>query len=158
MIDLAPLFTAIAQRVGELNIEGAAIARDRLVLLQRGNKGSGINALIHLDAQEVLAALTVADRIDALPFDIRRYDLGSARDIPLTFTDGAALPDGRLIFTAVAEDTDDAYQDGRCAGSAVGIVAADGNLQDLQPLNPGVKAEGIAARIDALFQSSAHGQ
>src|SRR5271169_2423622 len=34
----------------------------------------------------------------------------------------AALPDGTMVFTAVAEDTDDNYNDGACAGAAVGIA------------------------------------
>jgi hypothetical protein len=149
VIDLAPLFTAIARQVGKLNIEGAAIDGERLILLQRGNKGGGINALVLLDAQDALDALAACDRIEAMSFEVHQYDLGSVHGIPLCFTDVAALPDRRLVFTAVAEDTDDAYRDGRCAGAAVGIVGADGALQEIRLLAPAVKAEGIAARIDA---------
>lgn len=149
VIDLSLLFAAIASQVGELNIEGAALAGGRLILLQRGNKGRGLNALIHLNAWDALDALATRDRIEEMPFEVRRYDLGAAQGVPLCFTDAAALPDARLVFTAVAEDTDDAYRDGRCVGAAVGIVGADGRLQQILPLQPAVKAEGIDARIDA---------
>jgi len=148
-IDLSPMLDAIAGQVGELNIEGATIVGDRWVLLQRGNKGRGINALVHLNAAAAVDAIAHSARIAALPFDIRRYDLGLVDGIPLCFTDAAALPDGRLVFAAVAEDTDDAYRDGRCTGAAVGIIDANGVLQDIQPLHPAVKAEGIDAWIDA---------
>lgn len=148
-IDLSPLLTAIAEQVGELNIEGAALLGERWVLLQRGNQGRGINALIQLNATDALDAIAASDRIEALPFDIRRHDLGTVAGIPLCFTDAAALPDGRMAFAAVAEDTDDAYRDGRCVGAAVGIIDAAGAVQEIQPLHPVVKVEGIDARIVA---------
>jgi hypothetical protein len=78
---------------------------------------------------------------------VRTYDLGSIGDIPLCFTDGAALPDGRIVFAAVAEDTDDSYLDGACAGAAVGIIGSDLKVQGQERLEPGAKVEGVAARL-----------
>jgi hypothetical protein len=160
LIDLSPLFAAIGKQVDDLNIEGALLMKDRFVLLQRGNKGRGINALITMNLDDVLHSLTAGDSLREMPFDIRRYDIGSIDDIPLSFTDGTALPDGRIIFTAVAEDTDNSYSDGPCAGAAVGILASDGHLLRLERLDPGAKVEGIGAhqkdgRIQLLLVTDA---
>jgi hypothetical protein len=147
LIDLALLFAAIGRQVGELNIEGAAITSDILRLLQRGNKGAGINAVVSIPLDRVLQSLTDSDSVGELPFVLRQYDLGSIEGVPLGFTDGSALSDGRIVFTAVAEDAANAYEDGLCVGSAVGILAADGHLQKLEPLSPSAKVEGVEARI-----------
>ncbi|UUZ63239.1 hypothetical protein LP417_26880 [Polaromonas sp. P1-6] len=62
----------------------------------------------------------------------------------LGFTDGAALPGGGWIFSAVAEDTNDSYRDGSCAGSAIGWVTMNVELQRLEPLSGGPKVKGIS--------------
>lgn len=147
LIDLSPLLDPIRDRIGKLNIEGAVLTDDRMILLQRGNKGGELNALISLDRSDVQLALASGNVMGAFDFEVRGYDLGSIDGIPLTFTDGATLPDGRIVFTAVAEDTEDSYADGACVGAAVGIVAADGRLLRLERLSPGAKIEGIDARI-----------
>lgn len=145
-IDLAPWFEPIEDVVGELNIEGAVIANGRLNLMQRGNKGEGVNAVVKLPLHRVLDAL-VSDAMSELLFTVRRYELGASNDIPLGFTDGSALPDGRIVFTAVAEDSETAYDDGACAFAAVGILAANGRLQKIRQLMPTAKVEGIDARV-----------
>ena len=48
-------------------------------------------------------------------------------------------------FSAVAESTDNSYQDGACVGSAIGIVAPDGQLRHLHLLDS-PKVEGLAAQ------------
>ena len=53
-----------------------------------------------------------------------------------------------MVFTAVAEDTDDAYNDGPCAGAAIGIVDNDGHLRCLRRLDRPYKVEGVDARVD----------
>jgi Family of unknown function (DUF6910) len=55
---------------------------------------------------------------------------------------------GPWWFTAVAEDTDDPYDDGCCAGAAVGIAEADGRLCCLHRLDRPYKVEGVDARMD----------
>jgi len=147
-IDMTPLFGAIQKHVGELNIEGAVVLEDRFVLLQRGNKGSGLNALVTMRLDDALAELAGGTAFAPVPFDVRTYDLGAIDAVPLCFTDGAALPDGRIVFSAVAEDTDDAYADGPCAGAVVGVIGSDGHMARQERLVPGAKAEGIAARLE----------
>lgn len=64
------------------------------------------------------------------------------------------------MFCAAAEDTSDSYADGRCAGSAVGIVNAVGELVLLEQIDLACKAEGIAVedhgrRLDLLLVTDA---
>jgi hypothetical protein len=145
IIDLAPWFEPIEDNVGELNIEGAVIANGKLNLLQRGNKGVGVNAVIKVPLPSVLDSLANA-AVHTLPFTMRRYNLGSIDKAPIGFTDGSALSDGRIVFTAVAEDSDCAYEDGACAGASVGILAANGRLQSTRRVAPTAKLEGINAQ------------
>lgn len=74
---------------------------------------------------------------------IEEFDLGDIDGVPLCFTDGAPLQRGGWVFCAAAEDTSDSYADGRCVGSAVGIVDAGGRLVRLEQLAGAFKAEGI---------------
>ncbi len=147
-LDLAWLRDALESRFGCLNIEGAAVLGEELVLLQRGNKGDRRNARIRLRLGRVLAAIAgdLEIGLDAL-IDIHEHDLGSIGDVPLGFTDGAALPDGRVVFTAVAEDTQDSYADGGCAGSAVGVLDSTGRVEFLERIEGGAKVEGIEALV-----------
>jgi len=80
------------------------------------------------------------------PLAINTFDLGHIEGIPLCFTDAAALPDGTMVFAAVAEATDDNYNDGGCAGAAVSIV--DNELQCLYRLERPYKVEGVNARVE----------
>jgi hypothetical protein len=48
----------------------------------------------------------------------------------------------------VAEDTEDAYHDGRCVGAAIGIAGKDGQLLSLRQLELPHKVEGISARLE----------
>jgi hypothetical protein len=146
MLDLAGIFAAIADRVDDINIEGATISGERLRLLQRGNKGKGRNAVIDFDLPSLLRSLQSSSAAaDARLLEISWFDLGVVEGVPLSFSDGATLADGSLIFTAIAEDTDDSYADGRCVGAAIGIIDTSGKLQRLQRLAQPLKIEGIAA-------------
>lgn len=81
------------------------------------------------------------------PAGIADFALGDIDGIPFSFTDATALPDGRLIFTAVAEDTGNAYEDGGCLGSAIGIIA-DGTLRRVERVDRPCKIEGVHARMN----------
>ena len=82
------------------------------------------------------------------PSAINRSISGTIDGIPFCFTDAAALPDGDMVFTAVAEDTDDTYNDGPCAGAAIGIADNNGRLRCLHRLDRPHKVEGVDARVD----------
>jgi hypothetical protein len=117
-------------------------------LLQRGNKRQSKNAIVSFHLLDLLDALSTGSTAAIKPTAIHAVDLGEIDGIPLCFTDGAALPNGDLIFAAVAEDTDDPYYDGPCAGAAIGIADSNGLLRSLKRLDQPHKVEGLHARVD----------
>lgn len=148
LIDLEAWHHALAARVDDLNIEGAAVIDDRLVLLQRGHDGVATNARVDYALAPLLAALTRGDAIEDLaPLAVREVDLGTREGVTLGFTDAAPLPDGRLAFSAVAERTDDSYRDGECVGAMVGVLDRDGPVLHAEPIGPGHKIEGLDATL-----------
>jgi len=148
-VDLSGIFAAFDDQVKDVNIEGAMLDGERMRLLQRGNKGHGRNAVIELNCERLNHRLRHDDSIGSAELrHISYFDLGDVQGVPLCFSDGVALPDGSTVFTAVAEDTDDNYADGRCVGAAVGIINASGNLRALRRLVRPLKIEGIHAHID----------
>lgn len=139
----------------ELNIEGAALVGDALLLFQRGN-GAPIGALAPIDAVGTLsyaalrAYLEAGATGDPPPFtQVRRYHLGEIAGVPVSFTDAAVDPAGRVCFLAVAEASPNVYDDGPAVGSAFGRLNADGSA-DWCPITTAdgapfiEKAEGLA--------------
>lgn len=147
VLDLSDLFKAIDKALGKLNIEGAIVFGDHLVLLQRGNKGDAGNALISLHLAAFLHALNHDKALDDLPFTVTPVDLGSIDGVPWGITDASVLPDGRIAFTAVAENTDNAFDDGPCIAAAVGILSRTAHVDRFEPLSPTLKAEGLHATL-----------
>lgn len=147
VLDLAPLYEPLRATIADLNIEGAFVSGDRLCLLQRGHAAGGINACIFLAWPGAQAWFEAAGSAPVpQPISITPFDLGTIDGVPLSFTDGAALPGGRWLFSAAAENTADSYQDGACAGSAIGIVGVDGSIEAVHALSLTCKVEGIAAQ------------
>lgn len=150
ILDATAFYEVLTHQFAELNLEGGWVQDNELRLLQRGNKAHSTNAVIHLDLKAVLAGLSADDYLPAIkPLKIQVLELGHIDDVPLCFSDGCALPDGRWLFTAVAEDTDSAYEDGACAGAAVGMVDASNHLLWIKQVTPSLKIEGIEARQTA---------
>jgi hypothetical protein len=152
--DLSSLHAALERALGagQLNLEGAAVSGGWLRLLQRGNGAAGVNAVIDLDLGGVQAALAAgAPWSDRLLRAIHPIELPRLDGVPLGFTDASPLPDGRLVFVAAAEAGADTYEDGACAGSAVGILSADGapGLVRLVRVATRAKLEGVHAEVGA---------
>ena len=148
-LDLSPWLAPLERRFASLNIEGAVVFGDELCLLQRGNRKSRQNALIRYRLQPLLDALAVGNSIPELvPLALHAVDLGAVDDVPLCFTDAAALPTGELVFSAVAEDTADSYHDGPCSAAAIGIMNGEGELRCLQSMDRAQKVEGVHASVD----------
>ncbi len=148
-IDLGGVYRTIAPRFHTLNIEGAVIVGQQLVLMQRGNKHQSQCAYIHLHLPAVLDALTSKSSLgDGPPIEVRTYDLGAIDGAPLCFSDGAALPDGSIVFAAIAEAAANSYDDGPCNGAAIGVTSSAGELRFLERVAPGCKIEGVAAQVD----------
>lgn len=149
VLDASALYEPLVKEFDELNLEGGWICGDELRLLQRGNKGNSPNAVIHLDLQRLLKTLSADDRLPAIkPLAIHTMKLGHIDGVPLCFSDASGLSDGRWLFTAVAEDTDNAYDDGACAGAAIGMADQHLVLWTKQ-VTPADKIEGIEAREES---------
>lgn len=146
-VALDPWYDALGREFREVNIEGAFVDGRHISLLQRGNKGDERNARIRVALAPVLEALGSRRALPRSALrSVANFELGACGAVPLCFTDGASLPDGGFAFTAVAEDTDDSYADGDCAGSAIGIADDRDRVRALWRLEPALKVEGIAAK------------
>lgn len=144
-VDLSSIFSPLDDAFDALNIEGAFVSREELRLLQRGNSKSSRNAIIRFQLAAFINVLCAKSACAIAPVAIHDLDLGDIDGIPLTLTDGAALPNGGMIFTAVAENTLDPYEDGRCVGAAIGMTDNNLRLHWLQRLDHPYKVEGIDA-------------
>ena len=149
LFDLGALYDEMRDKVGVVNIEGAALAGGQLMLLQRGNKG-GVNALVACDLGSFVDNLSAGSgsRLRAPPV-VREVALGDIDGVPLGFTDAAALPDGTILFTAAAENTDDSVEDGPCGGSAIGVIDIEGSVRWIERLDQPYKVEGVSATLHA---------
>lgn len=109
-LDLRPLHQAIARELGgDVNLEGAEWHAGALVLAHRG-AGGAPSALIRVGWPEL---------------DVQGVELvpaGIIGGVASGLTDLARLPDGRLLASWAAEATDNAYDDGAVAGSAIGVL------------------------------------
>ena len=147
LIDLAPLYRPLHAQFADLNIEGGFLLGDEFLLLQRGNQGQASNAAVRY-AWHALRDWLLGTGEAPVPRAIQRLELGELQGVALGFTDGAALADGRWLFSAVAENTADSYNDGACLGAVIGLVEADGQVRRLAQLAGRWKVEGIALAAD----------
>ncbi len=139
-IDVSTCLAALEADLPELNIEGAVVRSSRVTLLHRGNKGGAPNALVTIPVEDLWN--------DAGPRNVAicTVDLGAIGAVPLTLTDGTCHPDGGLLVTAVAEDTDNRWHDGACSGAALAHVRDDGTIRWLRQLEGRPKVEGVELR------------
>ncbi len=151
VIDLTPLYLALEARLPDLNLEGAVVQGELLLLAQRGNSSGSLNALISLDLATVLMQLAGASLGPESVRSVTPIELGELHGVPLSFTDLCLAADGRLLFSAAAEDTDSSYLDGAGAGSVLGWLA-EGRVQALWPLAGQVKIEGLCQLTDGSLR------
>lgn len=139
-IDLQPLFAVLAPLVPEVNLEGAVLAGDRLLLFNRGNMRFPASHILEVPLAAVLDGGPVIASLRA------ELALPMLAGVPLTVTDACRLKNGHILLSAVAEATADSYADGALIGAA--IVELDGKFRvvAVDPLDPPIKVEGIAAR------------
>jgi hypothetical protein len=109
----------------EMNIEGAVFLDKEIRLFNRGNGSSSgnlnpVNASCDLDWQSLYAYLMNPKEKPPVLKNIVRYDLGTFSNLPLGFTDVTNC-EGKLFFSAAAEDSPDAQTDGEVAGSVLGV-------------------------------------
>lgn len=142
LLDLTPLYAALRQRLGAINIEGSFISGASWLLLHRGVGGLPSASVCY--PLSALHALVDGHPAGLEPTAVHTHELGFIDGVQLAFTDGAALPGGGFLFSAVAEATIDAVADGPCAGSAIGHIDRHGALVALRRLDRAVKVEGLA--------------
>ncbi len=142
-IDLISLHQALKNEFQELNLEGATVLGEHLVLAQRGNGCGGENALILLGLaqvqQELLSGILSAQSIE----QIIPVSLGQLMNVNLAFTDLCVDSQGRLCFSAAAEATENTYVDGPCKGSIIGTLDQHFQVNWSTALAPAAKIEGI---------------
>ena len=148
VLDTSLLYDALEAHIDKLNIEGAVLCGSELWLLQRGNSHGAQNAVLRLDLPIALRALKVlpGESAEITPH-IQPCELGKIGDTRLGFTDATALPDGCVLYSAVAENTSDNYFDGACAGSVLGLLSPKGQVLWQHTLADVHKVEGISARV-----------
>ncbi len=142
VVDCAPLFARLAREFEQLNVEGLVVQGDALVLGQRGNGAKRENALVRLDLAQVLRCLDRGALRADVVLGVERVDLGELDGVPLSLTDLALGSDGSLRFSAAAEDTEDPYVDGVCAGSVIGAIDG-GRVSWSERVSLVVKIEGL---------------
>ncbi len=148
VIDLGPLYRALAEHFQDLNIEGGVVYHGQLLLAQRGNGRGRENALVLLDLAQVLRDLQDGQLSGAALQRIVPLSLPELDGVPLSLTDLSVAPSGALYFTATAEATDSSYLDGACVGSVLGRLDAQLSIVELSRLTPVVKIEGLAFQAD----------
>lgn len=147
-VDLNPLYDRLQPDVGAVNIEGAAVVGDTVRLLQRGNDGDAMNGIVDLKLEAVLASLAAGEpwSPDAVT-RIEPRSLGDLKGVTLCFADSSPLEDDRQVFAASAEESHDGG-DGAIAGSALGMMAPDGDVSFIDEVDKTIKIEGLTARIE----------
>ena len=129
------LFSDLSKSFSEINIEGGVVIGDELYLFQRGNGPKNQNGIIILSLVAFLSN-------KKLKFKILPIDLGTLKGINLSFTD-ATVAGNKILFLAVAEDSNSTYLDGQVAGSVLGMMNPRGEILCTTPLATSSKPEGL---------------
>jgi hypothetical protein len=126
--DLTPLYERAAQRLGvpieHLNLEGASRHGPTMRWFNRGNPAAGVRSgSVDVPLDALVTAVVESAGAAAVPVDQpRRYALGEVEGIGLEVTDAIALPDGRVLLSAAAEDSPNAVDDGPVVATALALV------------------------------------
>jgi hypothetical protein len=145
-IELGPLYARLADEIGEVNVEGAAVLGDRLWLFNRGNESGSHNAVAQVEISDLSRSLESDRELDADELGaVREYELGEVDGVQLCFSDATALFEDLVAFTASAEGS----RDGDIHGSLIGTIDLDGDVQRLRSIDPRWKVEGVHAAVDA---------
>lgn len=115
-----------------LNIEGAlSLDNDTIRLFQRGNAApcrglKPVDATADISWQVLCRHLANPEHEPAPELsNICRYDLGRLGDVRLTFSDAEHLVDGRVLYSASAENP----ESGEIQGSILGIIEKSGEAR-----------------------------
>jgi hypothetical protein len=149
---LTALYERVADRLGQpldhLNLEGASRHGETVCWFNRGNLAAGVpSASVDVPMEAIVAAvLGRADDAEVPVQQPRVYDLGAVEGVGLAVTDAIALPDGRVLLSAAAEDTPNAVDDGPVVATALALV--DG--ADVLAVEPIPEVDGHVHKIEGL--------
>jgi hypothetical protein len=150
----AELRGAVTDGDVRLNLEGAVVAGDRLLLFHRGNDAprastAHVNAIAELEIEDFVAWLEHAAAPPRVA-KVTRVDLGAIGGVPFGFTDAVAVEPDRIVVLACAEDSACAISDGPVLGARVGVLDERGlRMVDVYERDGGptrLKLEGIERR------------
>jgi hypothetical protein len=153
--DLDALYERVAEQLrlpmAQLNLEGGSRHGDTLRWFNRGNLAAGVpSCSVEVPLDGVVAAVLGRHGADAVRVENPRgYELGEVEGVGLAVTDAIALPDGRVLVSAAAEDSPNAVDDGAVVATALALLDGEAVL-DVAPI-PEVdghvhKIEGLALR------------
>jgi len=150
--ELGPLYAAVAARLAvpldQLNLEGASRHGGTVRWFDRGNLAAGVSpGSVDVPLADLVGA--VLGRVDPASVQVdrpRSYDLGEVEGVGLAVTDAIALPDGRLLLTAAAEDTPNAVDDGPVVATALALVDGDAVLA----VEPFPEVDGHVHKVEGL--------
>lgn len=141
-------FRAAAQLDAQgLNLEGAALWEEKLILLNRNN-----NTMYRIPLAGFQDFLTTGDT-DALRAEAQTYDLPDIEGHRATFSGAASLKDTQLLlFSASVEVTDNSIDDGKILGSFVGMLDLSSGPDSAVPCARLVYADGspFTGKLEAL--------
>ena len=134
-----------------LNLEGASRHGGTVRWFNRGNLSAGVrSASVDVPLEGLVAAVLGRGDAGSVPVEQpREYELGEVEGVGLAVTDAIALPDGRTLLSAAAEDTPNAVDDGPVVATAIALLDGERVLA-VAPI-PEVdghvhKVEGLALR------------
>ena len=171
VVDLSDLYVAVAVLlgvgIGELNLEGACIVGRQLRWFNRGNVRAGVpSASVDVDVEALLAVFAGTGSLDQVVHSLGGrlwYDLGEVAGVGLAVTDAVTLADDRVLISAAAEDTPNAYDDGPVVGAVLALLDAttvvakasvpliDGRVQKVEGLaviDSGLRRARVLAVVD----------
>lgn len=134
---LFQLYKTIREKAGlkeeELNIEGAALLKNRLFLINRGK-----NSVITIPWDKFVQYIQQPDQAGVPPFTISPVSLPEVDGFGIGFSGACVLDENELLFTASLEETENFTKDGQIKGSYIGILRLGNDssvtLQSLQSL------------------------
>jgi hypothetical protein len=150
--DLSGLYATVADLLAvpadALNLEGACVVGDRLRWFQRGLPATGVpTASVDVGVHALLDVVRGSGEASRIGVsDLRRYVLESPEGLALATTDAVTLPDGRILLSAAAEDSPNAYDDGPVLGSALVLLEDDVPVATVSLPEP----DGRVAKVEGL--------
>ncbi|MGY1636010.1 DUF6910 family protein [Geodermatophilus sp. SYSU D00742] len=157
--DLGPLYQHVARQLGltmdQLNLEGASRHGATVRWYSRGNLAAGVDSgSVDIPLEALVAA--VLGRVEPASVPVgqpRLYRLGEVEGVGLAVTDAIALPDGRELLSAAAEDSPNPVDDGPVVATAL-VLVDGGTVLDVAPIP---EVDGSVHKVEGLALRSVHG-